>query len=91
MLILAERDEQETWHIKYLGEMPKTLTLKTWWEQTNRRKWQDNIKLDVKEVFKRNAEIKHLTQNKIHWRALVNTKTIFKCHKRQEILTFAKR
>jgi len=71
--------------------MHNTFTLKTWWEERNRRGWQDNIKLDIKEVFKRNAESKYLTHNKIKWQALVNTNTIFKFHKRQEIPSFAKR
>ena len=36
-------------------------------------------------------KVKNLTQNKIKLRALVNTKTIFKFHERQEITSFAKR
>ena len=60
MLILAERDEREMWHIKYVGEMHKTLTLKTWWEERSRRRWQDNIKLDVKEEWGEMWHIKYV-------------------------------
>jgi len=44
MLILAERDEREMWHIKYIGEMLKILTPKTWWDE--RSKVDDRIILN---------------------------------------------
>jgi hypothetical protein len=38
-----------------------------------RRKWEDNIKMDLREIVFRDMDWIHLAQDKDRWRALVNT------------------
>jgi hypothetical protein len=37
-----------------------------------RRRWEDGIKMDLREIGWRSMEWIHLAQNRDHWRALVN-------------------
>jgi hypothetical protein len=37
-----------------------------------RRRWEDNIRMDLKEIGYQNVEWIHLTQDRDHWRAVVN-------------------
>jgi hypothetical protein len=38
-----------------------------------RRRWEDNIKMDVREIWIDEAKWIHLAQDKVQWRAFVNT------------------
>jgi hypothetical protein len=38
-----------------------------------RRRWEDNIKLDLRETGIDGANWIQLTQDRVHWRAFVNT------------------
>jgi hypothetical protein len=38
-----------------------------------RRRWEDNIKVDVREIGFRDVDWIHLAQDRDRWRALVNT------------------
>jgi hypothetical protein len=38
-----------------------------------RRKWEDNIKMDLREIGINGANLIHLAQDRVQWRAFVNT------------------
>jgi hypothetical protein len=38
-----------------------------------RRRWEDNIKMDLREIGIDGANRMHLTQDRVQWRAFVNT------------------
>jgi hypothetical protein len=38
-----------------------------------RRRWEDNIRVDIKEIWWEGVDWMHLAQDKDKWRALVNT------------------
>jgi hypothetical protein len=38
-----------------------------------RRRWEDNIGMDIKEIGWEFVDWMHLTQDRVQWRALVNT------------------
>jgi hypothetical protein len=38
-----------------------------------RHRWEDNIKLDLREIGIDGANWIHLAQNRVHWRTFVNT------------------
>jgi hypothetical protein len=38
-----------------------------------RRRWDDNIKTDLREIGWNNIDYIHLAQDRDHWRVLVNT------------------
>jgi hypothetical protein len=40
-----------------------------------RRKWVDNMKMDVREIRQGGVDCTHLTQERDQWRALANTVT----------------
>jgi hypothetical protein len=46
-----------------------------------RRKWEDNIKTDLKEIWWGGMDLIHLAQDREQWRALVNTVMKFGFHK----------
>jgi hypothetical protein len=43
-----------------------------------RRRWEDNIKLDLREIGMDGANWIQLAQNRVQWRAFVNTVIIFR-------------
>jgi hypothetical protein len=47
--------------------------------------WEDNIRMDLKEIWWEGLDGIHLAQDTNQWRALVNTVMDFRVHKRQEI------
>jgi hypothetical protein len=38
-----------------------------------RRRWEDNIRMDLKEIVWEGVDWMHLAQNRDQWRAVVNT------------------
>jgi hypothetical protein len=47
-----------------------------WWEiqkERPRRRWDDNIKIDLREIGWGGMDWIHLAQDRDQWRALVNT------------------
>jgi hypothetical protein len=38
-----------------------------------RRRWEDNIKIDLREIWFGDVDFTHLAQDRDRWRALVNT------------------
>jgi hypothetical protein len=50
-----------------------------------RRKWDDNIKMDLKEIVYEGIDWIYLARNRIQWRFLVNTVCTFRFHKRRAI------
>jgi hypothetical protein len=54
-----------------------------------RRRWQDNIKLDLREIEIDGADWIRLAQDRIMWRAFVNTVITFGFHKERIFLTIS--
>jgi hypothetical protein len=50
-----------------------------------RRRWEDNIKRDGREIGFGNVDWIHLAQDRDRWRALVNTVMNLRFHKRRGI------
>jgi hypothetical protein len=46
-----------------------------------RRRWEDNIKIDLREIGEGDMEWIYLAQDRDQWRALVNTVTTLGFHK----------
>jgi hypothetical protein len=40
-----------------------------------RRRWEDNIRMDLREIRREGVDWKHLAQDRNQWRALVDTMT----------------
>jgi hypothetical protein len=40
---------------------------------SSRRRWEDNIRIDVREIGWEVVDCIHLAQDRDHWRAVVNT------------------
>jgi hypothetical protein len=38
-----------------------------------RRRWKNNIKMDLREMWTDGSNLIHLAQNRVQWRAFVNT------------------
>jgi hypothetical protein len=56
-----------------------------------RRRWKDNIKMDIMEMGMESVDWIHLTRGRDRWRALVNTVTNLQFYKRQTISSLAER
>jgi hypothetical protein len=50
-----------------------------------RRRWKDNIKMDLREIVWEVVDWIHLGQHRNQWRAVVNTVMNFRLYKRREI------
>jgi hypothetical protein len=44
-----------------------------WWESQIRRRWVDNIKIDVREIGWDSMDLIDVAEDRDQWRALVNT------------------
>jgi hypothetical protein len=51
-----------------------------------RRRWEDNIRMDRREIVWEGVNWIHLAQDRDHWRVLVNTVMNLRVHKRKEFL-----
>jgi hypothetical protein len=49
-----------------------------------RRRWENNIKMDLREKVIDGAKWTRLPQDKVHWRAFVNTEMNFRVPKRKQ-------
>jgi hypothetical protein len=50
-----------------------------------RRRWEDNIKMDLQEVGRGCGDLMELAQDRGRWRALVSTAMNFRFHKMRGI------
>jgi hypothetical protein len=50
-----------------------------------RRRWEDNIKMDLREIGLKGVDWMHMVQDKDQWQALVNTVMNLGFHKMREI------
>jgi hypothetical protein len=58
----------------------KEIHIKFWWENQNERPrhgWEDNIKVDVREIRWGGIDLIDLAQDRDQWRVLVNMLMIF--------------
>jgi len=39
----------------------------------SRRRWEDTIKMDLREIYCEGVDCMHLAQDEVQWRAVVNT------------------
>jgi hypothetical protein len=51
-----------------------------------RRRWEDDIKLDLREIGIDGANWIHLAQDRVHWRVLVNTVMKFLFPRRKQAI-----
>jgi len=47
-----------------------------------RRRWEDNIRMDLREIGRQGVEWMHVVQDRHQWRALLNTAMNFRIPKR---------
>jgi hypothetical protein len=52
-----------------------------------RRRWEDNIKMDLREIRIEGANWIQLAQDRVQWRAFVSTVTTFEFHKESRQLS----
>jgi hypothetical protein len=50
-----------------------------------RRRWEDNVRMDLREVWWEDVDWMYVVQDRDQWRALMNTVINIRFHKRQEI------
>jgi hypothetical protein len=48
-----------------------------------RRRWEDNVRIDLREIWREGVDWMHLAQDRDQWPAPVNTVTNFWFHKRR--------
>jgi hypothetical protein len=61
------RDDRHAYRIS-LGKLERKIPL-----GSPRRRWEDNIKMDLREIGWRGMDRNDLAQNRDQWRALLNT------------------
>jgi hypothetical protein len=78
-------------HTALMGKMKNAyniLVVKSEWKGPlgrPMRRWEENIRLDLREIGWEGVDWMHLAQDKDQWRVLVNTVMNLRFHKRQEI------
>jgi hypothetical protein len=66
-------------HVERMGEGRGVYRVLVWGPKDKRslgrprRRWEDNIKLDLREICIDEAKWIQLAQDRVHWRAFVNT------------------
>jgi hypothetical protein len=66
-------------HVARMGEVRDAYNILVGWPEGRRplgrprRRWEDNIKMDLREIGFRDVDWIHWAQNRDRWRALVNT------------------
>jgi hypothetical protein len=66
-------------HVVHIGEMKKTYKILIGKPEgmrppgTPRRRWEDNIKMDIREIGFGGVDWIHVAQDRDRWRAVVNT------------------
>jgi hypothetical protein len=51
-----------------------------------RRRWEDNVKMNLREIGINGANWIQLAQDRVQWRAFVNTVTNLRIPKRQQVI-----
>jgi len=92
--VIKSRRMRLAGHIAYIGEMrnaykiligrPEGKSPLVW----PRRTWEDNIRLDLREIRWEVVKWIHLTQDRDQWRTLVNTERTIGFHKGVEFLDY---
>jgi len=68
-----------TWHVARIDEMRSAYNILVGKPERGRPRgrircrWEDNIKIDLREIRWESVDWMHLVQNRGQWRALVNT------------------
>jgi hypothetical protein len=62
----------KVWQITHVGE-PENVYLEGRDHIGNSRKWEDNIKINVKGTGRGDLDCNHLAYDRVQWRSLVNT------------------
>jgi hypothetical protein len=68
-----------TGHVARMGEMRNAYNILVWKTEKKKplerpkRRWEDNIKMDLREVEWEGLDWIHLAQDRGQWRAVVNT------------------
>jgi len=73
-----ELDGRDMWHISEAGEVHKVTVGRPEWKRSFGRlgiRWEDNIKMDLKEVEWEGLDCIDLAQDWDSWRAVVNAGT----------------
>jgi hypothetical protein len=70
-IIKVEKSQRMRWlgHVELMGDMRITCIMLV----RPRRRWEENIRIDLREIDWEGVEWIHLAQDKDQWRALVNT------------------
>jgi len=77
--------------VAYMGYMRNIYTVSVRKPQGKRslgrsnQRWEDNIRIDPREIELEGVEWIHLNQDRDQWQAFVNKGMTFSFHKRQEI------
>jgi hypothetical protein len=75
-VVKSSRKKCDMWHIQGRGVVMWGISVETWGKESPsrpRRRWEDKIKMDLKEIEWEGVDWINRAQDRDKWRAVVNT------------------